>query len=48
MQAKVVRSNKVGFRKHEIGLRFLEIDPETAKQLSHVSLDHWVRRTLGE
>ena len=48
LQAQVVRSTKVGFRKHELGLRFLDVDPETAKQLRRVSLNHWVRRTLGE
>lgn len=48
LQAEVVRSTKVGFRKHELGLRFLDVDPEIAKQLTRVSLNHWVRRTLGE
>ncbi len=48
VQAEVVRSNKVGFRKHELGLRFLDVDPETAKQLTRVSLNHWVRHTLGD
>ena len=48
VQAEVVRSNKIGFRKHELGLRFLDVDPETAKQLTRVSLNHWVRHTLGD
>ena len=48
MQAEVVRSTKVGFRKHELGLRFLDVDRETAKQLTRVSLNHWVRHTLGD
>ncbi|MEE8153851.1 MAG: histidine kinase dimerization/phospho-acceptor domain-containing protein, partial [Phycisphaerales bacterium] len=48
VQAEVVRSEKVGFRKYELGLRFLDVDPETAKQLTRVSLDHWVRHTLGD
>ncbi len=48
VQAEVVRSDKVGFRKYELGLRFLGVDPETAKQLTRVSLDHWVRHTLGD
>jgi len=48
VQAEVVRSDKVGFRKYELGLRFLDVDPETAKQLTRVSLDHWVRHTLGD
>ncbi len=48
VQAEVVRSNKIGFRKHELGLRFLNVDPETAKQLTRVSLNHWVRHTLGD
>ncbi len=48
VQAEIVRADKVGFRKHELGLRFLDVDPETAKQLTRVSLDHWVRHTLGD
>jgi hypothetical protein len=48
VQAEVVRSDKVGFRKHELGLRFLNVDPETAKRLTRVSLNHWVRHTLGD
>lgn len=48
VQAEIVRSNKVGFRKHELGLRFLNVDPETAKQLTRLSLNYGVRHTLGD
>ena len=48
LNAEVMRSTKIGFRKHEIGLRFLDVDPDTAKLLSQVSQNHWVRRTLGD
>jgi len=48
LKAEIIRSSKAGFRKHEIGLRFLDVNQETAKLLSQVSLCHWVRRTLGD
>ncbi len=48
LKVEVMRSTKTGFRKHEIGLRFLDVDQDTAKLLSGISLDHWVRRTLGD
>ena len=48
VQAEIVRSTKVGFRKYELGLRFLDVDPETAKQLTRVSITHGVRHILGD
>ena len=48
LKAEVMRSTKTGFRKHEIGLRFLDVDQDMARQLSGISLNHWVRRTLGD
>ena len=48
LEAEVMRATRVGFRKHEIGLRFVHVDAYTAKLLSQISLNHWVRRTLGD
>ena len=47
LRAEVVWVRKIGFRKHEAGLRFLNVSPETAKQLTRISLTHRVRTAKG-
>ena len=47
LRAEVVWVNKIGFRKHEAGLRFLDVTPETAQQLTRISLTHRVRAAKG-
>lgn len=43
LQAEVVWTKKIGFRKYEAGLRFLEVTPDVAEQLTRVSLNHRAR-----
>ncbi|MHC4447508.1 MAG: ATP-binding protein, partial [Planctomycetota bacterium] len=43
LQAEVVWTKRIGFRKYEAGLRFLEVTPDIAEQLTRVSLNHRVR-----
>ena len=43
LQAEVVWTKKLGFRKYEAGLRFLEVTPDVAEQLTRVSLNHRAR-----
>ncbi len=47
LRAEVVWVRKIGFRKHEAGLRFLNVSPETAQQLTRISLTHRVRAAKG-
>ncbi len=47
LRAEVVWVKKIGFRKHEAGLRFLDVSPETAQQLTRISLTHRVRASRG-
>ncbi|MDY7109039.1 MAG: PilZ domain-containing protein [Planctomycetota bacterium] len=48
LKARVVWSRRVGFRRHEIGLRFLEVTRELASELTRVSLNHRVPTTLAD
>ena len=38
--AKVAWVDKLGFRRFEVGLQFLEVDEETADRLSAISTIH--------
>lgn len=47
LKARVVWSRRVGFRRHEIGMRFLDMTRELAAKLTRVSLNHRVPTTLA-
>ncbi len=47
LPARVMWTRRLGFRKHEIGLRFRNIRPQLARQLTRISLNHRLRRLLG-
>ncbi len=47
LRAEVVWIRRLGFRKFQIGLNFLNVRPEAARQLTRVSLNHRLRRLLG-
>ncbi|MEE8238119.1 MAG: PilZ domain-containing protein [Gammaproteobacteria bacterium] len=44
LRTKVAWSRRLGFRRHEIGLTFLDVDEELATVLSRISSDHRARR----
>ncbi|MHC4220752.1 MAG: PilZ domain-containing protein [Planctomycetota bacterium] len=44
LRAKVAWVHRLGFRRHEIGLTFLEVDEDTAQLLSRISNNHRARR----
>ncbi|MHC4430025.1 MAG: histidine kinase dimerization/phospho-acceptor domain-containing protein [Planctomycetota bacterium] len=46
LRAVTMWTRRLGFRKHEIGLSFLKMPPEVAKQLTRISLNHRLRRIL--
>ena len=46
LRAVTMWTRRLGFRKHEIGLSFLKMPPQVAKQLTRVSLNHRLRRML--
>ena len=48
LKARAVWSRRVGFRRHEIGLRFLDMTRELAAKLTRVSLNHRVPTTLAD
>jgi hypothetical protein len=43
VRAKVAWSQRLGFRRHEVGLTFLDVDPSTAQLLSRISSTHRAR-----
>lgn len=47
VQAEVMWTRRLGFRKYEVGLYFPHVPPNVAKQLTKVSLNHRLRRLLG-
>ncbi|MHC4415899.1 MAG: histidine kinase dimerization/phospho-acceptor domain-containing protein [Planctomycetota bacterium] len=47
LRAEVMWSRRIGFRKFEVGLSFMGIPPNAAKQLTRISLNHRLRRLLG-
>jgi signal transduction histidine kinase len=47
LQAEVMWSRRLGFRKYEVGLYFPHVPPDVARQLTRVSLNHRLRRLMG-
>jgi signal transduction histidine kinase len=47
LQAQVMWTRRLRFRKYEVGLYFPHVAPDVAKQLTRVSLNHRLRRLLG-
>jgi hypothetical protein len=43
---KVAWSRRLGFRRHEIGLTFLDVDEKVATMLSRISSDHRARSAI--
>ncbi len=46
LSTKVAWSRRLGFRRHEIGLTFLDIDEELATMLARISSDHRARSAI--
>ena len=46
LYGQVVWTKHLGFRRHEIGVQFLNIDDDTAKILSRISAIHRMRRAI--
>ncbi len=46
LTTKVAWSRRLGFRRHEIGLAFLDVDEELATMLSRISRDHRARSAI--
>ncbi len=46
LRAEVMWTQRQGLRKYEVGLKFVDISPEVARQLTEVSLNHSLRRVL--
>jgi len=46
LRTKVAWSRRLGFRRHEIGLTFLDIDEELGTLLSRISSDHRSRSDI--
>jgi signal transduction histidine kinase len=47
LQAEVMWSRRLGFRRYEVGLYFPHVPPDVARQLTRVSLNHRLRRLMG-
>jgi signal transduction histidine kinase len=47
IQAQVMWTRRLRFRKYEVGLLFPHVAPDVAKELTRVSLNHRLRRLLG-
>jgi len=46
LDGQVVWTKHLGFRRHEIGVQFLEVDDDTSKILSRISAIHRMRRAI--
>ena len=46
VQAETAWRRPVGFSKHEIGLKFVDVTPETAARLSRLATRNRLRRVL--
>ena len=46
IDARVAWSNRLGFRRHEIGLEFLNVDESASKILGRISASHRMRRAI--
>ena len=44
LYAEVVWSRRLGFRRHEIGMRFVDVTPQLAADLTTLATDNTVRR----
>jgi PAS domain S-box-containing protein len=47
LRAEVVWAEKIGFRLHEVGLRFIDLEPQTASQLGALAARNRMRRVMG-
>lgn len=48
VSAEVMWCNRLGWRKHEVGLRFLDVAPSVAEQLTRLTMQNRVRRVMGQ
>jgi hypothetical protein len=46
LRAKVVWAQRLGFRRHEIGLSFIDVDEDAAQILSRISTMHRARSAV--
>ncbi len=46
LSGQVVWSKRLGFRRHEIGIQFVDVDDDTAHILSRISASYRMRRAL--
>ncbi len=46
LQARVAWIRRLGFRRHEVGLSFLDVDDEVAALLTRVATIHMARRAV--
>jgi hypothetical protein len=46
LRAKVTWSKRLGLFRHEVGLEFLDVSPETAKVLTAIAIDGRKRRAI--
>ena len=46
LRAEVMWAQRQGLRKYEVGLKFVDVSPKVARQLTEVSLNHSLRRLL--
>ncbi len=46
LDARVAWTNRLGFRRHEIGLEFINVDESTSKILGRISATHRMRRAI--
>jgi len=47
LRAEVMWTRRQGLRKYEVGLKFVDISPDVAKQLTELSLNHSLRQLLA-
>ena len=46
MRGRVIWSRKIGFRKSEVGIEFIEVTPELAQQLTTMAMNNRFRRAV--
>ncbi len=46
LRAEVMWAQRQGLRKYEVGLKFVDVSPKVARQLTELSLNHSLRRLL--
>ncbi len=47
LRAKVMWKQRQGLRRYDVGLNFLDIPADVAKQLTEIALNHSLRRLLS-